>query len=84
MKNNHYKILITGVAGFIGSNILEHLLNINQRVVGFDNFSKSGSIEVNSLISLTAVKTDDWYQSVLSVKNFSILSKLIPGTSSCL
>jgi UDP-N-acetylglucosamine/UDP-N-acetylgalactosamine 4-epimerase len=31
--------LITGVAGFIGSNLLETLLTLNQHVVGLDNFS---------------------------------------------
>ncbi|MFK3862203.1 NAD-dependent epimerase/dehydratase family protein [Pseudoalteromonas rhizosphaerae] len=31
--------LVTGVAGFIGSNILEHLLKLNQKVVGLDNFA---------------------------------------------
>lgn len=31
--------LITGVAGFIGSNLLEFLLDNNQIVVGLDNFS---------------------------------------------
>lgn len=31
--------LITGVAGFIGSNLLEALLRLNQSVVGLDNFS---------------------------------------------
>jgi len=31
--------LITGVAGFIGSNLLENLLKLNQRVVGLDNFA---------------------------------------------
>jgi UDP-N-acetylglucosamine/UDP-N-acetylgalactosamine 4-epimerase len=31
--------LITGVAGFIGSNLLEALLRLNQIVVGLDNFS---------------------------------------------
>jgi len=31
--------LITGVAGFIGSNLLESLLKLNQRVVGVDNFA---------------------------------------------
>ena len=31
--------LISGVAGFIGSNLLESLLKLNQRVVGLDNFS---------------------------------------------
>jgi UDP-N-acetylglucosamine 4-epimerase len=31
--------LVTGVAGFIGSNLLETLLQLDQRVVGLDNFS---------------------------------------------
>ncbi len=39
LKNNSKKWLITGVAGFIGSNILENLLKLNQQVVGVDNFS---------------------------------------------
>ncbi len=30
--------LVTGVAGFIGSNLLEHLLKMGQTVVGLDNF----------------------------------------------
>lgn len=31
--------LITGVAGFIGSNLLEHLLQADQKVIGLDNFA---------------------------------------------
>ncbi len=31
--------LITGVAGFIGSNLLERLLKLNQTVIGMDNFA---------------------------------------------
>ncbi len=31
--------LVTGVAGFIGSNLLETLLKLNQQVVGLDNLS---------------------------------------------
>lgn len=31
--------LVTGVAGFIGSNLLEHLLLLDQSVVGLDNFA---------------------------------------------
>lgn len=31
--------LVTGVAGFIGSNLLETLLKLDQRVIGLDNFS---------------------------------------------
>ena len=30
---------ITGVAGFIGSNLLETLLKLDQTVIGLDNFS---------------------------------------------
>ncbi len=46
--------LITGCAGFIGSNLLEHLLKLNQTVVGLDNFStgKQQSLdEVQTLVS---------------------------------
>lgn len=39
LKNNQYQWLITGVSGFIGSNLLEELLNLNQKVIGLDNFS---------------------------------------------
>jgi len=37
--NNSMSWLITGVAGFIGSHLLEKLLLSNQTVVGIDNFS---------------------------------------------
>mgnify|MGYP000461597368 FL=1 len=37
--NTQKKWLITGCAGFIGSNILEFLLKNNQLVIGLDNFS---------------------------------------------
>ena len=46
--------LITGVAGFIGSNLLETLLKLNQRVVGLDNFStghQHNLDEVKTLVS---------------------------------
>lgn len=39
LKNNPYRWLITGVAGFIGSNLLEALLKLDQKVIGLDNFS---------------------------------------------
>lgn len=39
LLSNQRVWLITGVAGFIGSNLLEFLLKLNQRVVGLDNFS---------------------------------------------
>lgn len=39
LQQNSYCWLVTGVAGFIGSNLLETLLGLNQEVVGLDNFS---------------------------------------------
>lgn len=38
LNNNQKTWLITGVAGFIGSNLLEKLLLHNQKVIGLDNF----------------------------------------------
>lgn len=38
LKKNPKIWLVTGVAGFIGSNLLEGLLDLGQRVVGLDNF----------------------------------------------
>ena len=39
LRQNPKTWLVTGVAGFIGSNLLETLLSNNQQVVGLDNFS---------------------------------------------
>lgn len=46
--------LVTGVAGFIGSNLLETLLKLDQRVVGLDNFAtghQRNLDEVQGLVS---------------------------------
>ncbi len=39
LESNPKTWLVTGAAGFIGSNLCEYLLNLNQKVVGLDNFS---------------------------------------------
>lgn len=39
LRQNPRRWLITGVAGFIGSNLLETLLKVDQHVVGLDNFA---------------------------------------------
>ncbi len=44
--------LITGVAGFIGSNLLEALLKLNQRVVGLDNFATGHQRNLDEVQSL--------------------------------
>lgn len=43
---------ITGVAGFIGSNLLEALLRLDQRVVGLDNFSTGLQRNLDEVASL--------------------------------
>ena len=51
--------MVTGVAGFIGSHLLEKLLTLNQKVVGLDNFStghKRNLVEVESIVGSTRWK----------------------------
>ncbi len=43
--------LITGVAGFIGSHLLEHLLRNGQRVVGLDNFATGHQRNLDEVLS---------------------------------
>lgn len=50
--------LITGVAGFIGSNLLETLLKLNQRVVGLDNFATGHQRNLDEVKSL--VTPEQW------------------------
>jgi UDP-N-acetylglucosamine/UDP-N-acetylgalactosamine 4-epimerase len=50
--------LITGVAGFIGSNLLETLLKLNQKVVGLDNFSTGHQHNLDEVKGL--VTSEQW------------------------
>lgn len=50
--------LVTGVAGFIGSNLLEALLKLDQHVVGLDNFSTGYQRNLDEVKTL--VTTDQW------------------------
>lgn len=50
--------LITGVSGFIGSNLLETLLKLNQNVVGLDNFATGHQYNLDEVQSL--VKPEQW------------------------
>jgi len=52
------KWLITGVAGFIGSNLLETLLKNNQRVIGLDNFSTGFQYNLDQVKNL--VSAEQW------------------------
>lgn len=50
--------LVTGVAGFIGSNLLAALLKLDQNVVGLDNFSTGKQANLDQVETL--VTTDQW------------------------
>ncbi len=50
--------LVTGVAGFIGSNLLETLLELNQRVVGLDNFATGHQRNLDEVQTL--VTPEQW------------------------
>jgi UDP-N-acetylglucosamine/UDP-N-acetylgalactosamine 4-epimerase len=50
--------LVTGVAGFIGSNLLQTLLKLNQRVVGLDNFATGHQRNLDEVQTL--VTPEQW------------------------
>ncbi len=50
LRTNQYTWLVTGVAGFIGSNPLENLLILNQKVVGLDNFETGHQHNIDQAI----------------------------------
>ncbi len=50
--------LITGVAGFIGCNLLEQLLRLDQRVVGLDNFATGHRRNLSQIRA--AVSPEQW------------------------
>ncbi len=58
LKNKQYTWLVTGVAGFIGSNLLETLLRHNQKVIGLDNFATGHQHNLDKVQAL--VEMDQW------------------------
>ncbi|QOW42838.1 Vi polysaccharide biosynthesis UDP-N-acetylglucosaminuronic acid C-4 epimerase TviC [Acinetobacter indicus] len=58
LKQNPKTWLVTGVAGFIGSNLLETLLKLDQTVVGLDNFATGHQRNLDEVQSL--VSAEQW------------------------
>lgn len=72
--------LITGVAGFIGSNLLETLLKLNQKVVGLDNFAtghQHNLDEVKSLVTPEQWANFKFYEG--DIRNFENCQKACVG-----
>lgn len=74
LKQNPKIWLITGVAGFIGSNLLETLLKLDQRVVGLDNFATGHRYNLDEVQSL--VKPEQW-------NNFTFIQGDIRNLEDC-
>ena len=51
MSLENKKVLVTGGAGFIGSNIVEYLLNKNNKVTCLDNFITGKKENVEDFLS---------------------------------
>lgn len=56
--------LVTGVAGFIGSNLAEQLLRLNQKVVGLDNFATGHKHNLEHIKN--SVSQDQWKKFVFT------------------
>ncbi|MAV64362.1 MAG: LPS biosynthesis protein WbpP [Candidatus Marinimicrobia bacterium] len=69
-----YKILVTGGAGFIGSNLCEKLLKNKNKVICFDNFS-TGSIENISPF----IKNENFKLYKGDIRNYSDCEKVVKG-----
>ena len=74
LQSKQHIWLITGAAGFIGSNLLEALLQLNQKVVGLDNFSTGHQRNLDEVQSL--VTPAQW-------QNFSFLQADIFNLADC-
>lgn len=48
--NHQFTWLVTGVAGFIGSNLMEELLRLNQKIVGLDNFYSGYQTNIDKVL----------------------------------
>lgn len=70
------KVLITGGAGFIGSNLCEHLLENNHYVRVLDNFA-TGHIE--NIIHLFKKYPDTFELQVGDIRNFKDCEKAVDG-----
>lgn len=68
--------LVTGVAGFIGSNLLQTLLKLNQKVVGLDNFATGHQYNLDEVKSLvTAQQWENFTFHEGDIRNFADCQK---------
>ncbi|WP_198328959.1 NAD-dependent epimerase/dehydratase family protein [Psychrobacter faecalis] len=72
--------LVTGVAGFIGSNLLETLLKLNQTVIGLDNFATGYQKNLDEVQSLVSSEQWDRFSFIEGdIRNFADCQKACTG-----
>ncbi len=74
LANKPKNWLITGAAGFIGSHLVEHLLLLDQKVIGLDNFSNGKNENLDQVKE--AVSADQW-------ERFSFMGRDIRDLDAC-
>lgn len=61
LLTHQYKWLITGVAGFIGSNLMEVLLKLNQKVIGLDNFATGYQKNIDEALTSVSASQKEYF-----------------------
>ena len=74
LMNNQKTWLITGVAGFIGSNLAEALLKLNQKVISLDNFATGHAYNLEHIKN--SVSPSEW-------ENFTFIEGDITNFETC-
>ncbi|WP_290525587.1 NAD-dependent epimerase/dehydratase family protein [Alcanivorax sp.] len=80
LKANPKTWLITGVAGFIGSNLLETLLQLDQTVIGLDNFATGHQHNLDEVQQ--TVTADQWARFTFiegDIRNLEDCNKAVAG-----
>jgi UDP-N-acetylglucosamine 4-epimerase len=78
--NNPKTWLITGVAGFIGSNLLETLLKLNQRVIGLDNFATGHQRNLDEVRGLVAEgQWQNFHLIIGDIREYEACSEAVQG-----
>lgn len=72
--------LITGVAGFIGSNLLETLLKMGQKVVGLDNFATGHQHNLDEVKGLVTPEQWGGFEFIEGdIRDFEVCEKAVSG-----
>jgi UDP-N-acetylglucosamine 4-epimerase len=85
LKEHPRRWLVTGVAGFIGSSILQRLLELDQAVVGLDNFSTGYAANLQGVRGLVPASAWERFTFIEGdIRNLEDCRRACEGTDSVL